>query len=180
MAHLVAVLGDITRCEVDAIVNAANNSLMGGGGVDGAIHRAGGPAILDECRRVVARQGRLPVGRAVLTTGGRLPARHVIHTVGPVWTGDAPDEHDSLLAACYRSSIELAAAHDLRSVAFPSISTGIYGFPKDRAAAVALEAVQTAVEQLPVIEEVVFVCFSAADLEHYRRLGVPEEDLPGR
>lgn len=180
MARLTAVHGDITRCEVDAIVNAANSSLMGGGGVDGAIHRAGGPAILDDCRRIVARQGRLPVGQAVLTTGGRVRARHVIHTVGPVWTGDSPDEHDALLASCYRSSLELAAEHDLHSVAFPSISTGIYGFPKDRAAGVALDAVRDAVDRLPVIEEVVFVCFSAADLEHYLALGVPEEDHPGR
>lgn len=178
MARLVAAHGDITRCAVDAVVNAANAELLIGGGVDGAIHAAGGPAIHAECREVVARQGPVPTGGAVLTTGGRLPARHVIHAVGPVWTGRDTERDDADLASCYRSSLRLAADHGLRSVAFPAISTGIFGFPADRAAGVAVGAVQGVVDELPSIELVVFVCFSAADLERYRALGVVEVPLP--
>lgn len=133
--------GDITTFEVDAIVNAANSSLMGGGGVDGAIHRAGGPAILAECREIVARQGRLPTGQAVITTGGHLPARFVIHTVGPVWRGGTHGEAE-LLESCYRESLRLAAENALATVAFPSVSTGVYGYPVVQAAPVALGAVQ--------------------------------------
>src|SRR5437867_9117151 len=132
--------GDITRENVDAIVNAANSSLMGGGGVDGAIHRAGGPAILDECRRIVEARGPLPAGEAVITTGGRLPARRVIHTVGPRWRGGDRGEA-ATLASCYRNSLALAASEGVSSLAFPSISTGAYGFPIDEASAVALQAV---------------------------------------
>ncbi|MBI5418755.1 MAG: O-acetyl-ADP-ribose deacetylase [Deltaproteobacteria bacterium] len=134
------VLGDITEERSDAIVNAANSSLLGGGGVDGAIHRAGGPAILEECKAIRQRCGECPPGMAVITTGGRLAARYVIHTVGPVWRGGRAGE-ESLLSSCYRNSLRLAAEKGLSSVAFPSISTGIYGFPAAKAAPVALGAV---------------------------------------
>jgi O-acetyl-ADP-ribose deacetylase (regulator of RNase III) len=132
--------GDITHETTDAIVNAANSSLMGGGGVDGAIHRAGGPAIIEECRAIRARQGGCPAGEAVVTTGGRLAARHVIHTVGPVWKGGRSGE-SALLASCYLNSLRLAAEKGMSSVAFPSISTGVYGYPVKEAAKVALCAV---------------------------------------
>ena len=145
------VQGDITRFEADAIVNAANTSLLGGGGVDGAIHRAGGPAILEECRRL----GGCETGRAKATTAGRLPARYVIHTVGPVWRGGDHGEEE-LLAACHRSSLELAASLGCASLAFPAISTGAYGFPVERAAPVALVATTTAIGEL---ERVTFVLF---------------------
>lgn len=163
--------GDITRMEVDAIVNAANSGLMGGGGVDGAIHGAGGPAIMEACRAIRDRDGGCPPGQAVLTTGGRLPAPYVIHAVGPVWRGGAHDE-DALLASAYRSSIALAAQHGLRTVAFPNISTGIYGFPRDRAADIAIAAVRTALDDFPTIEQVTFVCFDDENYRLYRaRLG---------
>jgi O-acetyl-ADP-ribose deacetylase (regulator of RNase III) len=158
--RIVVKTGDITREDVDAIVNAANSGLMGGGGVDGAIHRAGGPAILEECRRI--RETRypdgLPTGQAVITTGGRLPARHVIHTVGPIY-GQHPGEEARLLAACYENSIALAAKQGLRSIAFPAISTGVYGYPKEEAARVSLAAVKRALEAYPGIEEVRLVYF---------------------
>jgi len=134
------VLGDITRQAVDAIVNAANSTLLGGGGVDGAIHRAGGPAILDACRSIRAERGECPTGEAVLTGGGGLPARYVIHAVGPVWRGGDRGE-PALLASCYRASLRIAAEHGFRTVAFPSISTGIYGYPVSLAASTALAAV---------------------------------------
>ncbi|OON67498.1 O-acetyl-ADP-ribose deacetylase [Hymenobacter sp. CRA2] len=157
---------DITKLDTDAIVNAANSSLLGGGGVDGAIHRAGGPAILEECRRLRAgHYGKgLPTGEAVITTGGRLPARYVIHTVGPVWNGGHKHEPE-LLAGCYRNSLQLAADKELRSVAFPGISTGIYSYPKPAAARIAVQVVQAflAVHALP--ETVVLVAF---DEETYR------------
>ena len=135
-------VGDLTREDVDAIVNAANASLLGGGGVDGAIHRAGGPAILAECRRIRETRypGGLPTGEAVITTGGDLPARHVIHTVGPIY-GQHAGEEPKLLAGCYGNSIALAARHGLASVAFPAISTGVYGYPKEEAARVSLAAI---------------------------------------
>lgn len=156
-----AIRGDITRQAADAIVNAANSSLMGGGGVDGAIHHAGGPAILAECKEIVRRQGKLPTGQAVITTGGRLPAKHVIHTVGPVWRGGNHGEPE-LLASAYRESLKLAAAHGLKSVAFPSISTGIYGYPVGPAAGVAIATVGEFLRAAPSrIEEVVFVLFDA-------------------
>ncbi len=139
-AKLGLIQGDITRQATDAIVNAANSGLMGGGGVDGAIHRAGGPAILDECRQIVARIGRLPTGKAVITTGGNLKAKYVIHTVGPVWHGGNRGEAE-LLASAYSESLKLAAERKLRSVAFPSISTGVYSYPVAEAAKVALDTV---------------------------------------
>ena len=152
------VQGDITRQQVSAIVNAANSSLLGGGGVDGAIHRAGGPAILADCQKIRARQGGCQTGEAVITTGGQLPAAHVIHTVGPVWQGGHNGEPE-LLANCYRNSLRLATEHRLVSIAFPGISTGIYGYPKKEAAAIAVREVQQwlAAHELP--EKVIFVVF---------------------
>jgi len=166
--RLELVQGDITREATDAIVNAANSSLLGGGGVDGAIHRAGGPAILADCRAIRARQGSLPAGEAVLTTAGRLPCRHVIHTVGPVWNGGGKREAETL-ARCYRNSMTLAAQHGLVSIAFPSISTGAYGYPVADAAAVALGTLRELLEAGSPVQHVRFVLFSAADLETYRQ-----------
>ncbi len=160
--------GDITLETTDAIVNAANSSLMGGSGVDGAIHRAGGPEILEDCKRIVSRQGPLPPGEAVISTGGRLPARHVIHTVGPVWRGGKAGEA-AVLASCYRASLALAGAHGLTSVAFPSISTGVYGYPVDEAAAVALAAVRESLLLGSPVVLVRSVLFSDADLATYER-----------
>ncbi|CAM3181868.1 O-acetyl-ADP-ribose deacetylase [Cupriavidus taiwanensis] len=162
--HLQVVHGDITRMEVDAIVNAANSGLLGGGGVDGAIHGAGGPAIMEACRAIRDAQGGCPTGEAVLTTGGRLPAPYVIHAVGPVWQGGGQGE-EAQLANAYRNSIRLAAQHHLRTLAFPNISTGIYGFPRERAADIAIAAVREALATAPEIEQVTFVCF---DDENYR------------
>jgi len=162
------VRGDITLETLDAIVNAANSSLLGGGGVDGAIHRAGGPAILEECRRIREQRGMLPAGEAVITTSGRLPARHVIHTVGPIWHG-GQDRESEVLAACYRASLGLAVAQGLSSVAFPSISTGAYGYPVDRAAAVALAAVRDVLVAGAPLALVRFVLFSSGDLEIYEK-----------
>jgi O-acetyl-ADP-ribose deacetylase (regulator of RNase III) len=156
--------GDITREAADAIVNAANSSLMGGGGVDGAIHRIGGPDILEECRHI--RKERypegLPTGQAVITTGGRLPAKHVIHTVGPVWFSGTHGE-DKYLTDCYWNSLRLAAENGLRTVAFPAISTGVYRFPRDRAASVASAAVKDFLEHDKMIERVSFIFFSEDD-----------------
>ncbi len=165
------VQGDITDQQVDAVVNAANPTLMGGGGVDGAIHRAGGPAILEECKEIVKTLPgrRLPPGQAVITTGGNLPARYVIHTVGPVWRGGSEGE-DQVLARAYRSSLEVARQKGLRSVAFPSISTGAYGFPVDRAARVALRAVLDFLRDHPGAFQVVrLVLWSARDFDAYRQ-----------
>jgi O-acetyl-ADP-ribose deacetylase (regulator of RNase III) len=158
--------GDITRETTDAIVNAANSSLMGGGGVDGAIHRAGGPAILEDCRRIRAAQGELPAGEAVITTAGRLPCRHVIHTVGPIWR-DGQHGEPAILASCYRNSLALAAGEGLASIAFPSISTGAYGYPVAEAAEVALTSVADALKTGRFDGLVRFVLFSEADLATY-------------
>jgi len=166
-AELRIIQGDITQQGTDAIVNAANSSLMGGGGVDGAIHRAGGPAILQECKQIVARQGRLPAGRAVITTGGNLKAKYVIHTVGPVWHGGSKGESE-LLASAYQQSLKIAAGNNLNSVSFPSISTGAYGYPVDQAAKVALDAVITFLsESTASVREVVFVLFDSRTLGAY-------------
>ncbi len=158
MKRLKVVKGDITRIEVDAVVNAANTSLLGGGGVDGAIHRAGGPEILDACRAIVARQGGCKTGEAVITTAGMLPAKYVIHTVGPVWNG-GENREDELLAACYWHSLELAERNQCRTLAFPNISTGVYHFPKDRAASIAVRTIQKWLQQHTLPEEVLLVCF---------------------
>jgi O-acetyl-ADP-ribose deacetylase (regulator of RNase III) len=175
VTRIEAIQGDITTLVVDVIVNAANSALMGGGGVDGTIHRAGGPAILEECMAIVARQGELPTGEAVVTTAGRLPARHVIHTVGPIWGSVPEDEAVSLLASCYRTSLDLARDVGSRSVAFPNISTGVYRFPKELAAATAIDAVRLWVVSNPgLMDSVVFVCFDDENLQLYAtRLGGP-------
>jgi len=163
------VKGDITKIKADAIVNAANSSLMGGGGVDGAIHRAGGPAILEDCRKIVARQGRCATGDAVITTGGNLPAKYVIHTVGPVWNGGKYDE-ESKLADCYKNSLQLAVDNQCKTVAFPNISTGIYHFPKHDAAKIAVETVADFLVKNEKIEKVIFVCFDDENYGLYEKL----------
>jgi O-acetyl-ADP-ribose deacetylase (regulator of RNase III) len=162
-AKLEALQGDITRMEVDAIVNAANTSLLGGGGVDGAIHRAAGPELLAECRTI----GGCPTGEARITRGYRLPARWVIHTVGPVYRGTPRDRE--LLTGCYRSSLELAARNGAATIAFPAISCGVYGYPIEAACPVALSTTLEALDALPAITKVFFVLFSAGDLAVYRR-----------
>lgn len=168
-ARLTLESGDITEQHVDAIVNAANSTLLGGGGVDGAIHRRGGSAILEECKRIAARQGGCPTGEAVITTAGRLAARFVIHTVGPIWSGGQRGE-DELLAGAYRNSLRLAAKHELATIAFPSISTGAYRFPIERAAGIALGTTATFLRGGDhTIEEVRFVLFTDDDLEVYHR-----------
>lgn len=157
---------DITREATDAIVNAANSSLMGGGGVDGAIHRTGGPAILEQCKQIVKNIGRLPAGQAVITTAGRLPAKHVIHTVGPVYRDGTRGEAETL-ANCYREALRVAEQHALNSVAFPSISTGAYGYPIDEAAEVAVAAVIEALAVTQHVNNVRFVLFDSTTLKAY-------------
>jgi O-acetyl-ADP-ribose deacetylase len=166
-SQLSLVQGDITRQRTDAIVNAANSSLMGGGGVDGAIHRAGGPQILEECKQIVARQGRLPAGQAVITTGGRLPAAYVIHTVGPVWYGGQNKEAETL-AGAYHESLKLAEKKGLKSLSFPSISTGAYAYPVNEAAGIALSTVLNFLKSEAVfLEQVVFVLFDKNTYDDY-------------
>ena len=161
-ARIEAAQGDITALEIDAVVNAANSSLLGGGGVDGAIHRAAGPELLAECRLI----GGCPTGEARITKAYRLKARHVIHTVGPVWRGGEAQE-EMLLARCYRECLALAAAHGVRSIAFPAISTGVFGFPKRRSAQIAVAETRRFVAGEATLERVLFVCFDAESLQHY-------------
>lgn len=161
--RMIVVVGDITRLAVDAIVNAANRSLLGGGGVDGAIHAAAGPSLLAECRTL----NGCDTGDAKITRGYRLPAAHVIHTVGPIWSGGNADE-DRLLASCYRRALEVAVENGLRTVAFPAISTGVYGFPVERAARIAVGTVASFLRDSPRIAEVTFCCFSEEAPEAHR------------
>ena len=165
----ILVHGDITEQVVDAIVNAANSSLMGGGGVDGAIHRAGGPVILEECKLIRRNQGECPPGEAVITSGGRLPARYVIHTVGPIWHGGNNNEA-AVLARAYRNSLLLAKQHGIKSIAFPSISTGVYGYPIEEAARVAVQTVKASLHEAAGIEEVRFVVFTESDRLVYEKV----------
>jgi len=182
-----AIQGDVTRQATDAIVNAANSSLMGGGGVDGAIHRAGGPAILEECKQIVARQGRLPTGKAVITTGGNLKARYVIHTVGPIWHGGGKSEGD-LLRSAYYECLKLATDRKLASISFPSISTGAYGYPVDEAAKISVSIVASFLrEQATSLKDVVFVLFDSRTYQSYdsalqaylNHSGSPKDRTPG-
>ena len=169
-ARVLLIQGDITEMDTDAIVNAANPSLMGGGGVDGAIHRKGGPRILEECKRIRATEwpNGLPTGKAVITTGGNLKAKYVIHTVGPVWRGGNSGEPE-LLAEAYRNSLRLSVSKGLKTVAFPSISTGAYRYPIEKACKVALATVKEFLEKEDKLDKVVFVLFTAHDLEVYKK-----------
>ena len=168
-AKIILVQGDITEQETDAIVNAANPTLMGGGGVDGAIHRKGGPKILEECKKIRATEypDGLPTGKAVITSGGNLKAKHVIHTVGPVWRGGRSGEPE-LLADAYRNSLKLAVSKGLKTIAFPSISTGAYGYPIEKASQVAVSTVKDFLEKEDALDMVVFVLFSRRDFEIYK------------
>ncbi|MBC8754164.1 O-acetyl-ADP-ribose deacetylase [Kordia sp. YSTF-M3] len=162
------IQSDITTLKVDAIVNAANSSLLGGGGVDGAIHRKGGLEILEACKKIRARQGKCKTGKAVITTAGKLPSNYVIHTVGPVWNTGGKDK-EKLLANCYKNSLDLAVENNIKSIAFPNISTGIYRFPKKLAAEIALKTV-TAYEHINKIDDLYFCCFDQENFEMYQEL----------
>lgn len=162
MERVSIILGDITKIEVDAIVNAANNTLLGGGGVDGAIHRAAGPELLEECRQL----NGCKTGETKITKGYKLPAKFVIHTVGPIWRGGNHNE-DELLAACYRNSLQLASENGIRTIAFPSISTGAYGFPVERAAGIAMREIYRFLNEHSDIERVLMVCFDKKTMEAY-------------
>lgn len=163
------IQGDITRVEVDVIVNAANSSLMGGGGVDGAIHRAAGPAILEACKVIVRQQGECAPGHAVITEAGNIPVKAVIHAVGPVWQGG--EKHEAqLLEQTYRNCLDLAAANSYRTIAFPAISTGAYGYPKDEAAKIAIDTVYRYIGLRPLPEQVIFVCFDDENTQIYQQL----------
>ena len=174
MGKIELIKGDITKVHADVIVNAANSSLMGGGGVDGAIHRAGGPEILEECRKIVAKQGGCKTGEAVITKAGNLPAKFIIHTVGPVWNGGKKNE-PGLLSACYKNSLHLANEQKLSSIAFPNISTGIYGYPKKEAAEIAVNTVADFLNKDNSINTVYFVCFDEENYQFYQRL-INEKD----
>lgn len=163
------IKGDITKLEVDAIVNAANNSLLGGGGVDGAIHRAGGRKILEECMVIRCKQGGCETGEAAITTGGLLKARYVIHTVGPIWHG-GNNEEDILLSNCYINCLRLAEENNIKTIAFPNISTGVYRFPKERAAKIAVNTVKKFLLEYKSINKVIFVCFDEENYRLYLRL----------
>lgn len=158
------IKGDITKVKVDAIVNAANSGLLGGGGVDGAIHRDGGPEIMKACRKI----GGCPTGEAVITTAGNLPSKYVIHTVGPVWRGGSQEEK-TLLAKAYKNSLKLAEEYDIRSIAFPNISTGVYGFPKDKAAKIAIEAAKEILNASSSDLKIVFVCYDDENFQLYKK-----------
>jgi O-acetyl-ADP-ribose deacetylase len=163
-SRIEVIKGDITKVKADAIVNAANSSLLGGGGVDGAIHRAGGPRILEDCRKIVAKQGGCITGDAVITTAGNLSARFVIHTVGPVWNGGKNNEA-AKLASCYLKSLELATENNCKSIAFPGISTGIYRFPKEKAAHIAVNTVAEFLRKNDLPDKIIFVCFDDDNFE---------------
>ncbi len=165
-ATLNLIQGDITKQKTDAIVNAANSTLMGGGGVDGAIHYAGGPVILEECKEIRKKQGMLPTGEAVITSGGNLPARYIIHTVGPVWKGGGHNE-PVLLANCYRNSLNFAKEKGLKSISFPSISTGVYSYPVDMAAEIAVKTVIDFLKDNDIIEELYFVLYDPFTYKSY-------------
>ncbi len=169
MNRIEVVKGDITKITVDVVVNAANSSLLGGGGVDGAIHRAGGPEVLNECRDIRNRQGKCKTGEAVVTTAGNLPATFIVHTVGPVWNGGYKNEPE-LLANCYRNSLNLAVEKNAETIAFPNISTGIYGYPKPGAAKVAVATVREFLETNESIKKVIFVCFDDDNYTLYKNL----------
>jgi O-acetyl-ADP-ribose deacetylase (regulator of RNase III) len=164
--RLVLIQGDITQQATDAIVNAANSGLLGGGGVDGAIHRAGGPVIMEECRRIREKIGRLPAGRAVITTGGRLKAKYVIHTVGPIWRGGGSDEAETLVSA-YRESLKLAVEKGLRTISLPAISTGAYGYPLERATRVALTTAMDFARGDDSLQEIRFVLYDSYSYKVY-------------
>ncbi len=161
--------GDITRVNTDAIVNAANSSLMGGGGVDGAIHRAGGPIILEECKKIVAMQGECDTGEAVITSAGNLACKFVIHTVGPIWNGGNNNEAKKL-ANCYKNSLQMTLANQCKTIVFPNISTGIYGYPKKEAAEIAVKTVNEFLHTNQAIEKVIFVCFDNENLQLYQQI----------
>ena len=169
MNRIEVVKGDITKIAVDVVVNAANSSLLGGGGVDGAIHRAGGPEVLNECRDIRNRQGKCKTGEAVVTTAGNLPATFIVHTVGPVWNGGYKNEPE-LLANCYSNSLKLAVEKNAETIAFPNISTGIYGYPKPGAAKVAVATVREFLETNESIKKVIFVCFDDDNYTLYKNL----------
>lgn len=167
--YIQVIQGDICKLQVDAIVNAANSSLLGGGGVDGAIHRAAGPRLLEECRAINRTQGGCPTGQAVITGAGNLPCRYVIHTVGPVWHGGSHNEAE-LLGSCYKESLRLADIYGCTSIAFPNISTGVYGYPKDLAANIAITTIQRALPQCTSLKKLLFVCYDEGNYRMYLKL----------